>query len=462
MHISSIVLAAGLGKRMKSKLYKVLHPVCGKPMVGHVLDALKQVPVDRNVVVVGHGAEAVKSYLGDEVEFVLQAEQLGTGHAVMQARGLLEQEQGITIVACGDSPLIRASTLKRMVELHQKEQAAVTILTAEMEDPQGYGRVIRDENGLVVAVVEQKDCTPEQAAIREINAGTYCFDTQLLFRALDNVTNHNAQQEYYLTDVIRILKNEGKRIVAYRTDDPSEAVGVNDRVALSVAERLMRERLILEHMANGVTVIDPANTYVEKDVQIGPDTVLLPGCMIRGGTVIGSECVIGPHTEIADCVIGDRVTIRHSVLTEAKVGNDVHIGPFAYLRPGTQLADKVKIGDFVEVKNSIVGEGSKIPHLSYVGDARVGAGVNIGCGVITCNYDGLNKSVTEIGDGAFIGSNSNLVAPVKIGKDAYVVAGSTITKDVGDGDMAIARERQVNKPGYAAVLRSRLQAKKPT
>lgn len=460
MRIFSIVLAAGQGKRMKSKLYKVLHPVCGKPMVGHVVETLEQLACTRHVVIVGHGAEAVKEYLGNRVEYALQAEQLGTGHAVLQASSLLEQEEGVTLVVCGDTPLVRGETLRRMCELHQERGAAATILTADLPDPTGYGRIIRAATGDVTAIVEQKDCTVEQASIREINTGTYCFDNRKLFSALRQVTNENAQNEYYLTDVIRILKNQGETVLAWRTDDQAEAIGVNDRVALSQAEKLMRERIVRGHMLNGVTVIDPERTYIEKDVQIGADTVLLPGCIVKGGTVIGTDCVIGPSADITDSRIGSGVHVKHSVLLEAEVGNDVNIGPFAYLRPGAKLADHVKVGDFVEIKNAVIGEGSKVPHLSYVGDARVGRNVNMGCGSITANYDGFNKQLTEIDDDAFIGSNSNLIAPVKVGKGAYVVAGSTITHNVGDDDLAIARERQVNKAGYASKLRSRFKAKK--
>lgn len=460
MNIFGIVLAAGQGKRMKSKLYKVLHPVCGKPMVGHVLDAVESLNASRNIVVVGHGAEKVKEYLGDRAEYVLQQEQLGTGHAVLQARELLEAEEGITFVVCGDTPLIREETLRAMAKLHNGSGSAATVLTAEFSNPFGYGRVLRDAEGQVTAIVEQKDCTPEQAAVREINTGTYCFDNKKLFAALSLVKNDNAQNEYYLTDVIKILKGQGEVVSAYCTEDLAEAIGVNDRVALSEAEQLMRSRIIRMHMVNGVTVTDPGNTYIEKDVRIGADTVLLPGCVLKGKTVIGEDGVIGPFVEMTDSTVGNGAHIKQSVLLQATAGNDVNVGPFAYLRPGAKLADSVKVGDFVEIKNAVIGEGSKVPHLSYVGDAIVGSNVNIGCGAITANYDGFNKSTTEIGDGAFIGSNSNLIAPIKIGKGAYVVAGSTVTQDVGDNDLAIARERQVNKVGYAEKIRNRFKAKK--
>lgn len=460
MNLFSIVLAAGKGKRMKSKLYKVLHPVCGKPMVGHVLDVLEGLNASKNIVIVGHGAEAVMEYVGSRAEFVLQEQQLGTGHAVLQAAPLLQEQDGMTLVVCGDTPLIRQETLQRMLELHQGAGAAVTVLTAKPEDPTGLGRVVRDGSGHVTAIVEQKDCTPDQAAIREINTGTYCFDNRKLFEALGKVTNQNAQGEYYLTDVIAILKGEGHVVTAHCTEDLAEAIGVNDRVVLSEAEQAMRQRIVKSHMLNGVTVIDPASTYIDKDVRIGADTVLLPGTSLKGRTVVGEDCVIGPAADITDSTVGNGTHIKHSVLLEAQVGNHVNVGPFAFLRPGAQLADSVKVGDFVEIKNAVIGEGSKVPHLSYVGDAVVGSHTNIGCGVITANYDGFNKSMTEIGSNAFIGSNVNLIAPVKIGNGAFIVAGSTITHEVPDNDLAIARPRQVNKEGYAEKLRSRFKAKK--
>lgn len=456
----AVILAAGQGKRMKSKLYKVLHPVCGKSMVGHVLDAVNGIGCERAVVVVGHGAEAVQRTLGDSVEYALQQQQLGTGHAVLQAAPAIGDADGVTIVVCGDTPLVSAETLEALIALHAAEGAAATILTAELDQPAGYGRIVRGADGSVHRIVEQKDCTPEQAAIREINTGTYCFDNRKLFEALGAVTNENAQGEYYLTDVIGILQGRGERISASVAADPAESIGVNDRIALSEAERLMRQRIARRHQTNGVTIVDPAGTYIEADVKIGADTVIYPGTTLRGGTVIGEDCVIGPSADLADTIIGAGTTIRQSVAESAQLGDGCTVGPFAYLRPGTKLADQVKIGDFVEIKNSEIGAGSKVPHLSYVGDAVVGSGANIGCGTITANYDGYNKSKTVIGDDAFIGSNSNLIAPVTIGNGAYVVAGSTVTQDVADGSVAIARARQVNKEGYADKLRARARAKK--
>ncbi|GGD99494.1 bifunctional protein GlmU [Paenibacillus nasutitermitis] len=458
--IMAIILAAGQGKRMKSKLYKVLHQVCGKPMVGHVLQTVKESDCQRTVVVVGHGAEAVQGYIGDGAEFVLQEQQLGTGHAVLQTEQLLGSEEGTTVILYGDTPLVTSDTIKALLELHNRKESAATVLTAVVPNPQGLGRIIRNEAGAVQRIVEQKDCTPEQAAIHEINTGMYCFDNRKLFEALKRVTNDNAQGEYYLTDVMEIIREAGDVVEAYCATDFAEGIGVNDRVGLAEAEQLMRARIVRKHQLAGVSIIDAAATYIEADVIIGPDTVLLPGTLLRGRTVIGEDCVIGPQADITDTEIADRVTVKHSVTCEAVIADECSVGPYAYLRPGSRLGVGCKIGDFVEIKNAELGAGSKVSHLSYIGDAILGTEVNIGCGAITANYDGYNKSLTQIGDNAFVGSNVNLIAPVKIGNGAYVVAGSTITHDVAEGDVAIARERQVNKSGYADKLRARAKAKK--
>lgn len=455
-----IVLAAGKGKRMKSKTYKVLHPVCGKPMVGHVTEALEQSGMDQIYVVVGHGADAVRSYLGERVEYVMQEQQLGTGHAVLQAESKLAGQEGTTVIVCGDTPLISSETIVRLVEQHEAEQAAATVMTAVLEQPGSLGRIIRDDSGGVKAIVEYKDCTEEQAAIREINTGTYIFDNRKLFAALAKVTNENAQQEYYLTDVIRIMCEDGEIVKGTPVEDIAETVGVNDRAALAEAERFMRERINKRHMLEGVTIIDPANTYIESDVVIGADSIIYPGTILKGNTVIGEDCTIGPQVEITDSRLGSGVTVKYAVLQEASVGDRTSVGPYAYLRPGASVASDVKIGDFVEIKNASIGQGSKVPHLSYVGDADVGERVNIGCGVITANYNGVNKNRTVIEDDAFVGSNSNLIAPVTVGKGAYVVAGSTITQDVPEDSMAIARERQTNKLGYASRLKARMKSQK--
>lgn len=448
----AIVLAAGQGTRMKSKLYKVLHSVCGKPMVQHVLNQVSALHVQQTVTIVGHGAEKVQSQLGDKCDFALQSEQLGTAHAVRQAESLLKGKQGTTFVICGDTPLIKAETMEALIQQHEAQGAKASVLTAYLQDPTGYGRIIRNEAGFVEKIVEHKDATEAEKQVTEINTGTYCFDNEALFEALSKVSNDNVQGEYYLPDVIEILKSEGEIVTAYQTDDFEETLGVNDRIALAEAEKIMRKRINLEHMRNGVTLIDPEQTYIEADVTIGQDTIIYPGTVIKAGTTIGSDCEIGPNTEIAACEIGDATVIRHSVAHNSSVGSHVNIGPFAHIRPQSQIADEVKVGNFVEIKKSIFGKGSKASHLSYIGDAEVGSDVNIGCGSITVNYDGKNKFLTKIGDHAFVGCNSNLVAPVTIGDGAYVAAGSTITSDVPGESLAIARARQVNKEDYVSKL----------
>lgn len=443
-----IVLAAGQGTRMKSKLYKVLHPVCGKPMVRHVIDELKQIGADQIITVVGHGADEVKNELKDDSEFVLQEQQLGTAHAVMQARDLLQDKEGLTLVVCGDTPLLKADTIKAMIDYHINNHSKATILTAVAEDPTGYGRVIRNEQGYVEKIVEHKDASDEEKAVKEINAGTYCFDNASLFHALQKVTNNNAQNEYYLPDVIGILKDAGQTVTAFKTNDFTEIFGINDRVALAQAGKIMQQRINEKHMRNGVTIIDPEQTYIDATVVIGQDTVIYPGTMVKGNTVIGTDCIIGPNSEILNCDIGNRTSIRQSVTHDSKIGSDVQIGPFAHIRPQSLIHDEVRIGNFVEIKKTEFGRKSKASHLSYLGDANVGSNVNIGCGSITVNYDGVNKFKTIIKDGAFIGCNSNLVAPVEIGEGAYVAAGSTITDNVPGDSLSIARARQVNKENY--------------
>ncbi|OCA80674.1 UDP-N-acetylglucosamine diphosphorylase/glucosamine-1-phosphate N-acetyltransferase [Bacillus sp. FJAT-27225] len=448
----AVILAAGQGTRMKSKLYKVLHPVCGKPMVEHVVDEISKLSINEIVTVIGHGAEKVKAQLGEKSSYALQEKQLGTAHAVMQAAGQLADREGVTLVVCGDTPLITSGTMEALFNHHSATGAKATVLTAQMMDPAGYGRVVRDQSGHVEKIVEHKDASDEERSITEINTGTYCFDNQALFSALKNVSNENSQGEYYLPDVIEILKKQGEIVTAYMTDDPAESLGVNDRIALSEAERIMRSRLNEKHMRNGVTIIDPAATYIGPDVQIGQDTIILPGTILSGKTTIGSDCKIGPNTEIESCEIGNETVIRQSAAFNSSIGSKVNIGPFAHIRPDSKLGNEVKIGNFVEIKKAVMGDSSKASHLSYIGDAEVGSEVNIGCGSITVNYDGKNKFLTRIEDGVFIGCNSNLVAPVTIGKGAYVAAGSTITENVPPEALSVARARQVNKENYVQKL----------
>jgi bifunctional UDP-N-acetylglucosamine pyrophosphorylase/glucosamine-1-phosphate N-acetyltransferase len=448
----AIILAAGQGTRMKSKLYKVLHSVCGKSMVQHVVDQISKLNIQKTVTIIGHGADKVKLELGEQSEYALQEAQLGTAHAVMQADDILSGKDGVTIVVCGDTPLIKAETMEALFKQHEDSNAKATILTAKIDDPTGYGRIIRNENGLVEKIVEHKDATDAERGINEINTGTYCFDNIALFSALKQVSNDNVQGEYYLPDVIEILKKQGEIVTAFQTEEFEETLGVNDRVALAEAERVMRSRINKTHMRNGVTIIDPANTYIEADVKIGQDTIVYPGCIIKGSTVIGSECQIGPGSEIDSCQIGDSTVIRQSVTHKSLIGSNVNIGPFAHIRPDSSISDEVKIGNFVELKKTVFGKGSKASHLSYIGDAEVGSDVNIGCGSITVNYDGKNKFLTKIEDHVFVGCNSNLVAPVTIEKGSYIAAGSTITKNVPGEALAIARARQENKENYVQKL----------
>ncbi|WP_054951055.1 bifunctional UDP-N-acetylglucosamine diphosphorylase/glucosamine-1-phosphate N-acetyltransferase GlmU [Numidum massiliense] len=456
-HTYAVILAAGKGTRMKSKTHKVLHQIGGKPMVAHIVDTLAQLGVEDIVAVVGCGAEAVQAYLGNRVRYAVQQKQLGTAHAVMQTASLLEGKAGTTLVINGDNPLITVETYRAFLQRFAASGAAASMLTAIVDDSSGYGRVCRAANGDVERVVEHKDATTKERSIKEINTGTFCFDNAHLFAALKQVDNDNAQGEYYLPDVLQVLRSEGQSISAFCVDDASETVGINNRVQLAEAEAIFRARTLREHMANGVTVIDPANTYIEADVAIGMDTVIYPGTVLRGQTVIGEDCVIGPQADIRDCRIADRVTIENATLVESVVAEEATVGPYAYVRPQSDIGPRVKIGDFVEVKNAVVGADTKIPHLSYVGDAEIGQGVNVGCGAITVNYDGQNKWRTVVGDRAFIGCNANVIAPVHIGDGAYVAAGSTITADVPDDAFAIARERQTTKTEYARKLSEKVR-----
>lgn len=452
MNTYAVILAAGQGTRMKSKLYKVLHPVCGMPMVEHVAQNVGQLGVEKIVTIVGHGAEKVQEQLGAKSEYALQAEQLGTAHAVQQAASLIEGKAGTTLVVCGDTPLIRPETMQALLDHHQATNAKATILTAIADNPTGYGRILRSEAGSVERIVEQKDASPEEQLVTEINTGTYCFDNEALFEALKMVSNDNVQGEYYLPDVIEILQKQGETVAAFATDSFEETLGVNDRVALSEAERIMRARITEKHMRAGVSIIDPATTYISAEAEIDADTIIQPNVMIEGATKIGEDCFISSGTTISNSVIGDRTSIRSSHIYDSKVGEDVAVGPFAHLRPQSDLGNDVKIGNFVEVKKASLGNNSKVSHLSYIGDAEIGANVNVGCGTITVNYDGKNKYLTKIEDDSFIGCNSNLIAPVTIGKGSYVAAGSTISKNVPSDSLAIARARQENKEGYANKL----------
>lgn len=442
-----IILAAGEGKRMKSKLPKPLHKICGKPMIDHIIHGLKRAGVEDLIVVVGHKAEIVKAHLGENVESVYQEEQLGTGHAVMCCNEFLKNKSGRVIVLAGDAPLITAETISKVFDYHIKNGCSATVLTADALDPTGLGRIIRNENGDIEKIVEHRDATDGERMIKEVNSANYCFNIDDLKVALGKITNNNAQKEYYLTDAIEILKKAGLKVGAYKTDFV-EFMAVNSRVQLHEASDAMRRRTLINLMDNGVTIIDPASTYVDVDAVIGMDTILYPGTIIEGNTEIGEDCIIGPNSRIVNSRIGNGVEVQSSVILESCVNDSSKVGPFAYIRPDSEIGKNVKIGDFVEIKKSKIGDKTKVSHLTYIGDAEVGSGCNFGCGTVIVNYDGTKKYLTKIGDNSFIGCNCNLVAPVEVGSNAYLAAGSTITDNVPDGSLAIARERQITKEGW--------------
>ena len=454
MKTKSIILAAGQGTRMKSNTSKVLHEIFHKPLVHYPIQAAKYAGATEICLVVGHKAEEVMATFGDTVQYALQKEQLGTGHAVMQAMDFIGDE-GEILILYGDTPLITAETIEKMLAFHRKKKNAVTVLSAIVDNPTGYGRIVRDESKHFVKIVEQKDATDEEKRICEINGGMYVFEAKLLKVALSKITNNNVQNEYYLTDNIEILLAEGHNVYAIAIMNPDDILGVNSRVQLAEATSIMKNRINTKHMDNGVTLIDPNNTYIDPTVIIGKDTIVEPGCVIEGETTIGENCHIGFNSKIRDCRIADEVSIESSVLTESSVEEGAHIGPFAYIRPNSSIGAKVKIGDFVEIKNATIGEGTKVSHLTYIGDADVGSGVNFGCGTVVVNYDGEKKHRTIIKDHAFIGCNTNLVSPVIVEEVAYTAAGSTITETVPANSLGIARARQENKADWVIKKRKK-------
>ena len=414
--VLAIVMAAGKGTRMKSKKSKLVHKIYGKEIIRRAVENVKRAGIKEVITVVGYQKEQIEEVLADSVKYAIQEQQLGTGHAVMQAAKLLEGRKGKVLVLNGDHQIMRPETLKNLVEVSNQRGESATILTMVHDDILPYGKIIHDKDGRIQEIIEHKDCTVEQQQyIKEVNLGMYCFDIEELQKALKELRNDNAQKEYYLTDVIKIMYDKGLKTGSIVVSDNAEVLGVNDRMDLQILTKALQLRINTEHMKNGVTIEDINNTYIYDDVEIGMDTVIHPNTTIKSGVVIGEDCEIGPN---------------------------------AYIREGCRLADKVKIGSFVEVKKAIIGEGTKVPHLSYMGDCEIGSKTNIGCGTITCNYDGFNKSKTIIGDNSFIGSNTNLVAPVTLGKNTFVAAGSTITDDVPDDSLAIARQRQTNKEGW--------------
>lgn len=439
---TAVILAAGAGTRMKSKIPKVLHKVCGLSMIESVIKEVKSSHIENIIVVIGNGAEAVEEELSDmNVSFVLQKEQLGTGHAVLQAKDSIP-DSGDVIVLCGDMPLITQETIKAFMRYHKENNHDISILTAELENPFGYGRIVKDDNGLVNKIVEQKDASEDELLIKEVNSGVYCFKAGILKKHLADIDNRNAQNEYYLTDLIEIGVRNKYDIGAFSLSDPKEIMGVNSRKQLAEAESLMRQRIVEKLMESGVSFIDTSNCYIDKEVEVGMDTVIYPGVILKGKTIIGENCIIGQNSRIENGTIEDNVKIQSSVIIDSIVRKGTNIGPFAYLRPGSSIGQNVKIGDFVEVKNASIGDGSKASHLAYIGDAEVGKNVNIGCGVIFVNYDGKNKNKITVEDDAFIGSNVNLIAPVTVRKRGFVAAGTTVTLEVPDGALCIGREKQ--------------------
>ena len=439
---------------MKSGTSKVLHEIFHKPLVYYPIEAARYAGAQEVCLVVGHKSEEVMKTFGDTVKYALQAERLGTGHAVMQAMDFIGDD-GEILVLYGDTPLITAQTIEKMLAFHRKKKNAVTVLSALVDDPTGYGRIVRDESKHFVKIVEQKDATDEEKRITEINGGMYVFEAKHLKSALSKITNNNKQQEYYLTDTIEILLHEGYNVDAIAIMNPDDILGVNSREQLAQATAIMKQRINRKHMDNGVTLIDPHHTYIDPEVEIGQDTVIEPGCIIEGNTSIGENCLIGYNTKIRNCKVGNSVAIESSMLIDSQIDEGCHIGPFAYIRPNSHIGAKVKICDFVEIKNATIGEGTKVSHLTYIGDADVGCDVNFGCGTVVVNYDGEKKHRTIIKDHAFIGCNTNLVSPVVIEENVYTAAGSTITQDVPKNSLAIARARQEIKPEWVTKKRQK-------
>ena len=444
MRLSAVILAAGQGTRMKSRLPKVLHTLVGKPMAYYALEAARRVTHSAPVLVIGHGAEQVRQVLGDQAEYVLQQPQLGTGHAVMQAEPLLANRTDLVLVIYADMPLLTAQTLGKLVEMAQSHTDPISMLTVTSTETRGFGRILRNEQGQVSGIVEEAQATAEQLDIQELNPGVYCFRAAWLWEALKRI-QISPKGEYYLTDLVSMAVTEGHAVQSMSVEDPNEVIGINTRVHLAQAEALLRQRINQSWMLAGVTMIDPTQTYIEAGVTLGQDTILWPGTYLHGNTQIGEGCVIGPNTIIIDSKVGDDCTLLDSVLEGALLENHVEMGPYCHLRKGAHLCTGVHMGNFGEVKNSTLGPGAKMGHFSYLGDATVGAEANIGAGTITCNYDGIHKYPTEIGEGAFIGSDTMLVAPVKVGAGAKTGAGAVVTRDIPAHSLAVGVPARVVK-----------------
>jgi len=449
--VTTLVLAAGQGTRMRSKNIKLLHEVAGRPMVAHVLDAIAALKPARIVTVVGFQAERVRAALGDAGgTYVTQREQRGTGHAVLQAARSIPGNS-ILLIVNGDVPSIRPATLRALIARHRKTRAALTVLGTKLPDPTGYGRIVRDERGQLVKIVEHRDATAAERKLTEVNVGIYCANTALLLPILRGLRPNNTQGEYYLTDAVQRLLSRGKKVIGLCHDDHEEVLGVNTRAELAEASATIYARKAIALQSRGVTLLDAVRTWIDPRARIARDSVIYPDVIVEGPTVLGEDCVVRPGCRIVNCRIGRNVEIKdHSVLIDSRIGNGVEVGPFAHLRPGSILGDETRVGNFVELKKTRLGRGTKASHLSYLGDARIGEKCNIGAGTITCNYDGESKHVTTLGPGVFIGSDTQLVAPVTVRAGAYVAAGTTVTEDVPSGSLAIGRARQRNLKGWVA------------
>lgn len=463
-NIEVVILAAGLGTRMKSATVKVLHRAAGRPIIDYVLDLASEISPQHPVVVVGHQREAVQRAIGARARFAVQEQQLGTGHAVLQAAQVLERDEvkgEKVLILSGDVPLTRAETLRALIEQHEREANALTLLTMRLDEPGMYGRIIRDATGAVVRIVEAKDASESEKSIHEVNAGIYLFDAGDLFANLRNLSTNNAQGELYLTDLIWLLREGGRRVGAIVASDPVEGLGVNSRGELAVVEAEIQSRVVRKLMAEGVTFRNPTTVVIDSIVSIGADTVVYPFVTIEGASRIGKGCVIEPGAHLINVTIGNGVHVKTGTVAEdCTIEDEATVGPYAHLRPGTRLGKHVKVGNFVETKKAVFGDGAKASHLSYIGDAEIGANVNIGAGTITCNYDGVNKNKTVLEDGVFIGSDTQLVAPVRVGHGAYVGAGSTITEDVPPDALALSRVPQKIVEGWATRRREKLRKAK--
>jgi bifunctional UDP-N-acetylglucosamine pyrophosphorylase/glucosamine-1-phosphate N-acetyltransferase len=443
-----IIMAAGKGKRMKSNQPKVLHNLAGKPILNYVLDTVDKLEAKRKILIIGYKSDKVRKLIGDKIEYAEQTEQLGTAHAVLQTKKLLSNFKGDILILSGDVPFITVKTLKKLLKYHQDNNFCCTLLSAVLKNPKGYGRIIREKKGKIQGIIEEVDLSIEKKKITEINSGIYCFDKERLFQTLEKISTDNKQGEYYLTDTVKILLEEGLTLGNTMVKDYSEILGINNRLDLANASKKIYQKTLQRLMLRGITIVDPNSIFIEQGVKIGQDSIIYPFTIIEKDTKIGSDCFIGPYSHLINADVGNGVRIWASLIENSTIKEGANIGPYAHLRPGTVVEKDAKIGNFVELKKTVMGEGSKASHLTYLGDAIIGKRVNIGAGTITCNYDGVKKNKTVIEDGVFIGSNNSLVAPVKLGKNSYTGAGSTITEDVPAGNLAVARSRQNNISGW--------------